>query len=52
LLTPAAIRSGADDESEPGAGHATGESRREAHLRVRLEEYLRFGLEAGLFHQP
>ena len=52
LLTPDAIRSGADDESEPGAGHATGESRREAHLRVRLEEYLRFGLEAGLFHQP
>jgi hypothetical protein len=52
LLTPAVIRSGADDESEPGAGHASGESRREAHLRVRLEEYLRFGLEAGLFHQP
>jgi len=52
LLTPDAIRSGADDESEPGAGHDTAESRREAHLRVRLEEYLRFGLEAGLFHQP
>ena len=52
LLTPTAIRSGADDESEPGAGHDTAESRREAHLRVRLEEYLRFGLEAGLFHQP
>lgn len=52
LLTPDAIRSGADDESEPGVGHATAESRREAHLRLRLEEYLRFGLEAGLFHQP
>lgn len=52
LLTPDAIRSGADDESEMGAGHDTAESRREAHLRIRLEEYLRFGLEAGIFHQP
>ena len=52
LLTPDVIRSGADDESEMGAGHDTYESRREAHLRVRVEEYLRFGLEAGLLHQP
>ena len=52
LLTPDAIRSGADDESEMGVGHDAAESRREAHLRVRLEEYLRFGLDAGLFHQP
>ncbi len=52
LLTPDAIRKGADDESEMGAGHDAAESRREAHLRVRLEEYLRFGLEAGIFHQP
>lgn len=52
LLTPDVIRSGADDESEMGVGHDTYESRREAHLRVRMEEYLRFGLEAGLLHQP
>jgi hypothetical protein len=52
LLTPDVIRSGADDESEMGAGHDTFEGRREAHLRVRVEEYLRFGLEAGLLHQP
>lgn len=51
LLTPDVIRNGADDESEMGAGHDTYESRREAHLRVRMEEYLRFGLEAGLLHQ-
>ena len=52
LLTPDVIRSGADDESEMGAGHDTAVSRREAHLRVRVEEYLRFRLEAGLLHQP
>jgi len=52
MRTPDAIRSGADDESEPGVGHDSAESRRESHLRVRIEEYLRFGLEAGLFHEP
>ncbi len=52
MRTPAVIRSGADDESEPGVGHDSAESRRESHLRVRIEEYLRFGLEVGLFHQP
>jgi hypothetical protein len=52
MLTHAVIRSGADDESEPGVGHDAAECRREAHLRIRLEEYLRFGLEAGIFHEP
>jgi hypothetical protein len=44
------IRSGADDESELGAFHHVHLPRREAHLRARLDEHLRFGLEAGVFH--
>ena len=46
---PPEIRQGADDESEMGAYHDLFEPQKEAHLRARLEEYLRFGLEAGLF---
>jgi hypothetical protein len=48
-LTPEAIRRGADDESEMGAFHDLTEPQREAHLRMRLDDYLRFGLEAGIF---
>ncbi len=48
--TPAAIRQGADDESEMGVFHDVLQARREANLRARLDEYLRFGLEAGVFH--
>lgn len=44
------IREGADDESELGAFHDLYLPRREAHLRTRLDEHLRFGLEAGVFH--
>jgi len=44
------IREGADDESELGAFHHLYLSRCEAHLRTRLDEHLRFGLEAGVFH--
>jgi hypothetical protein len=47
---PAEIRRGADDESEMGAFHDLFEPQREAHLRARIEEYLRFGLEAGIFY--
>lgn len=47
--TAAEIRRGSDDEDEIGAFHHLRLSRREAHLRARLEEYLRFGLEAGVF---
>ena len=47
-----AVRRGADDEDEMGAHHLLQRSRREAHLRARLEEYLRFGLEAGVFYIP
>lgn len=46
--TPSAIRRGADDESEMGVHHDLHLPRREAHLRQRLGEYLRFGLEAGV----
>lgn len=44
------IRQGADDEAEMGAFHGLYQPQREANLRVRLEEYLRFGLEAGVFY--
>ncbi|HEY0172795.1 MAG TPA: hypothetical protein VGB98_17375 [Pyrinomonadaceae bacterium] len=49
-LCGAEIRRGADDESEMGAFHGLHQPQREAHLRARLEEYLRFGLEAGIFY--
>ena len=48
--TDAAIRHGADDESEMGVLHALFQPQREANLRIRLEEYLRFGLRAGVFY--
>ncbi len=47
---PDEIASGADDESEMGAFHLLYQPQREANLRIRLEEYLRFGLEAGIFY--
>jgi hypothetical protein len=44
------IRRGADDESEMGAFHGLFAPQREANLRTRLDEYLRFGLEAGILY--
>jgi len=44
------IRRGADDESEMGAFHQLYQPQRVADLRARLDEYLRFGLEAGIFY--
>jgi hypothetical protein len=44
------IRTGANDESEMGAFHDLYQPQRETNLRVRLDEYLRFGLEAGIFY--
>ena len=50
--TPIEIRTGADDGSEMGAFHDLFHAQREEHLGVRLKEYLRFGLQAGVFVQP
>jgi hypothetical protein len=44
------IRQGADDEAEMGAFHNLFQPQRETNLRVRLDEYLRFGLEAGIIY--
>jgi hypothetical protein len=44
------IRTGAEDESEMGAFCHLKGPQREANLRATLEEYLRFGLEAGIFY--
>jgi hypothetical protein len=49
--TPAQIRRGAEDESEMGVFYYLHEPQRESDLRTRLEEYLRVGLEAGIFHE-
>ena len=48
---PGEIRAGADDESEMGGFHLVYAPQRETNLRIRLEEYLRFSLEAGAFHE-
>lgn len=50
LSCPDEIRSGADDESEMGVFHDLYQPQREMNLKVRLEEYLRFGLEAGIYY--
>jgi hypothetical protein len=47
---PEEISRGADDESEMGVFHDVFAPQREDNLKIRLQEYLRFGLEAGLFH--
>jgi len=44
------ITRGADDESEMGAFHNLYQPQRVSNLRTRLEEYLRFGMEAGIFY--
>ncbi len=48
--TDVAIREGADDGGEMGVLHSLMQPQRETNLRIRLDEYLRFGLEAGLFY--
>lgn len=50
-VAPHEIRAGASDESEMGAYHQLFTPQRETNLRIRLEEYLRFGLEAGIFYE-
>jgi hypothetical protein len=39
----------AEDGGQVGAFNFVGETHRMAELRVRIDEYLRFGLEAGAF---
>ena len=46
---PPEISAGAEDESEMGAFRFLQQPHRLANLRVTLEEYLRLGLEAGIF---
>ena len=48
---PVEIREGADDGAEMGAFHNLFQPQREANLRLRFQEYLRFGLEAGIFFE-
>jgi hypothetical protein len=44
------LRTGAEDGSEMGVWSFLKQPQREANLRTALDEYLRFGLEAGLFY--
>jgi hypothetical protein len=46
---PLGLRRGAEDESEMGVFWQLHQPQRESNLRQALEEYLRLGLEAGLF---
>jgi hypothetical protein len=48
--TPVEILRGADDESEMGVFHHLYGAQRESNLRIRLGEYLRVGLRAGIFY--
>jgi hypothetical protein len=50
LSCPAQIRTGAEDGSEMGAFCVLKQPQRESNLRLRLDEYLPVGLEAGLIY--
>jgi hypothetical protein len=47
----AELLTGADDEGQPGAFHHLHQPQRETNLRVRLGEYLRVGLQAGILYE-
>lgn len=47
---PSEITQGADDESEMGVFHNLFQAQKTKNLRIRLNEYLPFGLEAGIFY--
>jgi hypothetical protein len=49
---PMEISAGAEDEGEMGAWHFVAAPRRLRNLRQALDEYLKFGLEAGIFFVP
>ncbi len=48
LTSPIEIRTGSEDGSEMGAFSHLKQPQRESNLRIRLEEYLPFGLEPGI----
>ena len=48
--TAKSIREGADDGGEIGVMHPLHQPQRESNLCIRLDEYLRFGLHAGIFY--
>jgi hypothetical protein len=50
LTCPPEISMGAEDGSEMGAFSFLKQPQRAANLRISLDEYLRFGLEAGIFY--
>jgi hypothetical protein len=50
LRCPEEIRTGAEDGSEMGAFSELKQPQRETNLRIRLEEYLPFGLDAGIIY--
>jgi len=50
LLGPPEIRTGAEDGSEMGVFRHLKQPQREANLRASLDEYLRVGLDAGIFY--
>ena len=49
-VAPVAIRTGAEDGSEMGAFSHLKQPQREINLRLRLQEYLPFGLEPGVLY--
>lgn len=49
-VTARGVRAGAEDGSEMGAFERLKQPLREANLRARLEEYLPYGLQAGLVY--
>jgi hypothetical protein len=50
LTVPSEITTGADDGAEMGAFRFLQQPQREANLYSSLDEYLRFGLEAGIIY--
>jgi hypothetical protein len=48
-VCPEEIRQGAEDGSEMGAFSFLKQPQRESNLRLTFDQYLRFGLEAGIF---
>jgi hypothetical protein len=50
LGCPVQIRTGAEDGSEMGAFSQLKQPQRESNLKIRLREYLPFGLEAGIIY--